>query len=60
MDAQQNQVYLENIEQPSEPPKQFAFDAVYGEDSVTENLYADVVFPLVESVSIERLESICE
>ncbi len=50
MDTQINQVRLENIEQSNEPPKQFTFDAVYPEDSVTENIYADSVFPLVESV----------
>lgn len=41
---------LENIEQTNEPPKQFTFDGVYAEDSITENLYAESVFPLVESV----------
>ncbi|CAF0982889.1 unnamed protein product [Adineta steineri] len=45
-----NQVMLENVEQTNEPPKQFTFDAVYAEDSITENLYAESVFPLVESV----------
>jgi hypothetical protein len=51
MDTKINQVALECIEQPNEPPKQFTFDAVYAEDSITENLYAESVFPLVESVS---------
>ncbi len=51
MDAQLNQVLLENIEQSNEPPKQFTFDAVYQEDSITENIYTESVFPLVESVS---------
>ncbi len=50
MNLQLNQVMLENIEQSNEPPKQFTFDAVYPEDSITENLYAETVFPLVESV----------
>jgi kinesin family protein 3/17 len=50
MNTQINQVILENIEQNHEPPKQFTFDAVYPEDSITENIYADSVFPLVESV----------
>jgi len=50
MNTQINQVTLENIEQSNEPPKQFTFDAVYPEDSITENLYAETVFPLVESV----------
>jgi hypothetical protein len=51
MDTQLNQVSLEHVEQNNEPPKQFTFDAVYSEESVTENLYAESVFPLVESVS---------
>ncbi len=50
MNTQINQVMLENIEQHSEPPKQFTFDAVYPEDSITETIYPDSVFPLVESV----------
>ena len=51
MNLPQHQVLLANIEQREEPPKQFTFDAVYGEDSITENIYTDSVFPLVESVS---------
>lgn len=51
MNTQLNQVMLENIEQSNEPPKQFTFDAVYPVDSITETLYADSVFPLVESVN---------
>lgn len=50
MNTKINQVSLENIEQSNDPPKQFTFDAVYAEDSITENLYAESVFPLVESV----------
>ncbi len=50
MNTQINQVMLENIEQTNEPSKQFTFDAVYPEDSITDNIYADSVFPLVESV----------
>ncbi|CAF4248994.1 unnamed protein product [Rotaria socialis] len=50
MNGQSNQVMLENIDQSNEPPKQFTFDAVYAEDSITENLYAESVFPLVENV----------
>jgi hypothetical protein len=51
MNLPQRQVLLTSIEQSEEPPKQFTFDAVYGEDSITENIYTDSVFPLVESVS---------
>ncbi|CAF4506457.1 unnamed protein product, partial [Rotaria magnacalcarata] len=50
MNGQSNQVMLENVDQSNEPPKQFTFDAVYAEDSITENLYAESVFPLVENV----------
>ncbi|CAF1241838.1 unnamed protein product [Rotaria magnacalcarata] len=50
MNTQLNHVMLEHIEQTNEPPKQFTFDAVYPVDSITENIYADSVFPLVESV----------
>jgi len=57
MDTQINQVMLENIEQHNEPPKQFTFDAVYPEDSITETIYADSVFPLVESVSLNLIRT---
>ena len=50
MNLQERQVLLVNLDQTNEPPKQFTFDAVYPEDSITETLYADSVFPLVESV----------
>jgi hypothetical protein len=56
MNTQINQVMLENIEQCNEPPKQFTFDAVYPEDSITENIYTDSVFPLVESVRLNKIE----
>jgi hypothetical protein len=45
-----NQVMLANTSQSDEPAKQFTFDAVYAENSITEALYANSVFPLVESV----------
>ena len=51
MDTKINQVALASTETPNEPPKLFTFDAVYPEDSITENLYTESVFPLVESVS---------
>lgn len=50
MNPELNQVMLENLEQSNEPPKQFTFDAVYAEDSITENIYSESVFPLVENV----------
>jgi hypothetical protein len=52
MDTEINQVILEQSDQSTEPPKQFTFDAVYPEDSITENLYAESVFQLVESVKL--------
>ena len=50
MNNKTNQVLLANLDQSNEPPKQFTFDAVYPEDSITETLYTDSVFSLVESV----------
>jgi hypothetical protein len=58
MNTQINQVMLENVAQSNEPPKQFTFDAVYPEDSITENIYTDSVFPLVESVSFIKIKLI--
>jgi hypothetical protein len=60
MNTQINQVILENITQNNEPPKQFTFDAVYPENSVTEAIYTDSVFPLVESVSVNIIEIMIE
>ena len=37
-----------------QPSKQFSFDGVYNVDSITETIYNDVGFPLVESVSIKN------
>ena len=54
MDTQKNQVMLINIKGSNEPPKQFTFDAVYAIESVTENIYTDSVFPLVESVNLYK------
>ena len=53
MNTQVHQVMLGNVDQTNEPPKQFTFDAVYPEDSITETIYADSVFPLVESVCVK-------
>ena len=39
------------IKNPSDskmPPKRFTFDGAYGTDSTTEQIYADIGFPLVE------------
>ena len=51
MDAARNQVMLSCSDEPKAPPKQFTFDGAYYLDSLTETIYTDVGFPLVESVS---------
>jgi hypothetical protein len=50
VDPKKNQVFLKTLEEPKSPPKQFTFDGAYFMDSITENIYNDVGFPLVESV----------
>jgi hypothetical protein len=55
MDYGTNQVFLNSLDDPKQPPKQFAFDGVYNIESVTETIYNDVGFPLVESVSEQLL-----
>ena len=50
IDSKKNQVHLKCLEEPKAPPKQFTFDGAYGLDSITETIYNDVGFPLVESV----------
>jgi kinesin family member 17 len=45
-----NQVFLKSLNEQNAPPKQFTFDGAYYIDSVTETIYNDVGFPLVESV----------
>jgi hypothetical protein len=54
MDYSTNTVFLKNLEDPKQPPKQFSFDGVYNVDSITETIYNDVGFPLVESVSMKK------
>uniref|UniRef100_A0A914ZZR9 Kinesin-like protein n=2 Tax=Parascaris univalens TaxID=6257 RepID=A0A914ZZR9_PARUN len=46
MDQQLGQVILEG----DGPPKQFTFDGVYYIDATAEQIYNDIVYPLVESV----------
>jgi len=44
------QIAITNPADEKAPPKTFTFDGVYGIGSTTEAIYADVAFPLVESV----------
>lgn len=44
MDQQLGQVILEG----DGPPKQFTFDGVYYIDATAEQIYNDIVYPLVE------------
>jgi len=44
------QIGIVNPADEKAPPKSFTFDGVYGVGSTTEQIYADVGFPLVESV----------
>ena len=54
MDPSRNQVMLSCSDEPKAPPKQFTFDGAYYLDSLTETIYTDVGFPLVESVSVKN------
>ncbi|KAI3381477.1 hypothetical protein SNEBB_001976 [Seison nebaliae] len=44
------QCSLINNKAPNAPPKTFSYDAVYDTDSITETIYAEVGFSLVDSV----------
>ena len=50
VDAAKNQVFLKSVDDPKSPPKHFTFDGAYFTDSITETIYNDVGFSLVESV----------
>lgn len=50
MESKRNQCFLKSVDDPKSPPKQFTFDGVYFMDSITETIYNDVGFALVESV----------
>ncbi|GAB6031638.1 Kinesin-like protein kif3a [Chamberlinius hualienensis] len=45
-----NQVSITNPNDSNAPPKVFFFDGAYGQDSTTEQIYNDIVYPLVEGV----------
>jgi len=50
MDPSIGQVSIVKPDAPDQPPKSFTFDGVYFMDSITENIYNEIVFPLVEGV----------
>ena len=50
-DQKKNQVSLKSIDDQKSPPKNFTFDGAYSIDSITETIYNDVGFALVESVN---------
>uniref|UniRef100_A0A914W0Q8 Kinesin motor domain-containing protein n=2 Tax=Plectus sambesii TaxID=2011161 RepID=A0A914W0Q8_9BILA len=50
MDNSRGQVALINPEDTKGPPKSFTFDGVYFVDSTAEQIYNDIVYPLVENV----------
>lgn len=58
MDSKRSQVFLKSLEENNPPPKQFTFDGAYFLDSITETIYNDVGFPLVESVSLILYQTI--
>ena len=48
MDSHTMQCSIQNPGDPKSPPKTFTFDGVYFVDSTTEQIYADIGYPLVE------------
>lgn len=48
MDPSRGQCSIINPGEPKAAPKSFTFDGAYGMDSNTEQIYSDIVFPLVE------------
>lgn len=48
MDGSIGQCRLRKPNDKSQPAKAFTFDGVFFIDSITENIYADICFPLVE------------
>ncbi|XP_033752605.1 kinesin-like protein KIF17 isoform X7 [Pecten maximus] len=51
MDGKRAQCTIKNPSDLKAPPKVFTFDGSYFTDSVTENIYADIAYPLVEGVT---------
>ena len=48
MDDKTGQCRLGKPGEKTQPPKSFTFDGVFNVDSITESLYADICFPLVD------------
>ncbi|KAF4520864.1 hypothetical protein B566_EDAN007045 [Ephemera danica] len=51
MDTSTCTCHLSNPAEPAAPCKSFRFDGVYGDSSVTENIYNEVAYPLIEGVA---------
>lgn len=50
MDSKIGQCTIVNPNDKKAPPKQFTFDGAYFLDSTTEQIYADIAYPLVEVI----------
>ncbi len=48
IDSRIMQCAIRNPSDGKAPPKSFTFDGTYGTDSTTEQIYADIGYPLVE------------
>ena len=50
MDLAQNQVFIQNPDNPDAPVKPFTFDAVYDETTIQRTFYEESCFGLIENV----------
>lgn len=48
VDCARGQCFIQNPGAADEPPKQFTFDGAYYMDHVTEQIYNEIAYPLVE------------
>ncbi|XP_074236294.1 kinesin-like protein KIF17 isoform X2 [Saimiri boliviensis] len=51
VDCARGQCCIQNPRAADEPPKQFTFDGAYHVDHVTEQIYNEIAYPLVEGVT---------
>ncbi|PAA85906.1 hypothetical protein BOX15_Mlig016377g1 [Macrostomum lignano] len=51
MESSRGQCSIVNPSDSKAPPKSFFFDGAYFTDSTTDNIYADIAYPLVEGVT---------
>nr|KAF6444070.1 kinesin family member 17 [Molossus molossus] len=51
VDSTRGQCFIQNPGAADEPPKQFTFDGAYYVDHVTEQIYNEIAYPLVEGVT---------